>query len=269
MDYKDILVLIDDTPQSVIRLNLAVKLAQQYGAYLTGIYLNPALDYLLTHKGKSTKLADAEELFVRHTAETGVRTTWLAIDRPVESKDIADSISFHAYKHDLVIVGQGQPEAARGDLPPDIAERVVLGAGRPVLIIPYAGTFTSVGERVLVAWKDGRASARVLGDAMPFLINAKQVRVLTISPTNKSPHTDPRTEDIVTHLTHHAINVVQEDLITEKIPVANLLMQHAWENGCDLVVMGTYATIARNTMTVGLVAKELFKTMTVPVLMSY
>lgn len=269
MAYKDILVVIDDTPQSVTRLKLAVKLAHQYDACLTGIYVIPPLDYMLAHEGKTTKVENAEELFGRSTAESEVSAKWLAVDRADDSAGIATSINHHAHMKDLVIIGQGQSGTGGASLPQDVTERVVLGAGRPVLIIPYAGTFTSVGERVIVAWKDGRAEARALGDAMPFLKNAKQVRVLTISPTDKSPHIDLQNDDIVTHLEHHNINTVQENLITGKIPVANLLMQHAWENGCDLVVMGTYATITRNTMTVGPVAKELFKSMTVPVLMSY
>jgi nucleotide-binding universal stress UspA family protein len=45
-------------------------------------------------------------------------------------------------------------------------------------------------------------------------------------------------------------------------------MNYAWENGCDLIVMGAYAHLARGTVNLGPVAKQLFEHMTLPVLMS-
>ena len=55
---------------------------------------------------------------------------------------------------DLVIVGQPLPEAPAGtQFRP---EEIVVACGRPLLVLPYAGTFSSAGKRVLVAWDGTR-----------------------------------------------------------------------------------------------------------------
>jgi nucleotide-binding universal stress UspA family protein len=269
MDYKDILVHIDNTAQCATRLKLALKLARKCDAYLTGICVVTHPHYTPSVAGIETTLAKAEAVFRQHAADSGVDAEWLAVDWPVAGADMAEIINLYAHKKDLVIVGQGEPGGSKSDLPPDLAERVVKGAGRPVLVVPYAGTFSEIGERVILAWKDGRASARALGDAMPLLRRAKQVCVLTIEAAKEAPPIDLAPHGIITHLERHRINLIRENLVTGEIPVANTLMAYAWENGCDLIVMGAYAHAQNGLLAVGPVAKELFERMTVPVLMSH
>ena len=38
MPYKDILVHLDDTPRSAVRMDIAVRLATASGAHLTGVH---------------------------------------------------------------------------------------------------------------------------------------------------------------------------------------------------------------------------------------
>ena len=38
MPYKDILVHLDDTPRSAVRMDIAVRLAAASGAHLTGVH---------------------------------------------------------------------------------------------------------------------------------------------------------------------------------------------------------------------------------------
>ncbi|MFX7996900.1 hypothetical protein ABTK59_20175, partial [Acinetobacter baumannii] len=69
---------------------------------------------------------------------------------------------------------------------PDFVETLILESGRPVLVVPYAGRFTSVAQRVLVAWSGGRESARALHDAMP-LMSGNTVQVLQMTG-DRPPH---------------------------------------------------------------------------------
>ena len=41
----------------------------------------------------------------------------------------------------------------------------MIDSGRPVLVVPYAGTFERVGRRVLVAWDGTREANRGLSRA--------------------------------------------------------------------------------------------------------
>ena len=54
-------------------------------------------------------------------------------------------------------MGQRAPRAdGAGQLRPD---DVVMAVDRPVLVVPYAGNFETVGKRILVAW-DGNSQGR-------------------------------------------------------------------------------------------------------------
>lgn len=270
MGFNDILVHIDSSPQYLNRLDLAIRLARDHGAKLTGLYVVTHQYYRPEQEGLRRRISEAEEVFRQKTAREQVPGHWLCADWAVVGGSMVEVINYYAHAKDLVIVGQtshGQPER---DYPLDLPERVVKGAGRPVLVVPYAGSFESVGNRVIVAWKPGRSSARAVNDAMPFLTAAKDVRLLEIrSPDDqKTVEVSPR-EDIAGHLRLHGIAVKEEHLVTGDIPVANILMNYAWENGCDLVVMGAYSYSGRGTIQLGSIADQMLDSMTVPVLLAH
>ena len=76
---------------------------------------------------------------------------------------------------DLLIVGQDErPEI---DLS---AAGVVLGSGRPVLVLPEIGDFGAIGRRALVAWNASRESIRALNDSLPFLKRADEVHLVVV-----------------------------------------------------------------------------------------
>jgi nucleotide-binding universal stress UspA family protein len=206
-------------------------------------------------------------MFREKTEDAGISAEWLVADWGTVGVDMVEVLNYHAHQKDLIIVGQVEPEKHEGDVPSDLPERVVLGAGRPVLVVPFAGTFSTVGERVIVAWKAGRASARAVNDAMPLLLHSEGVFVVSI--TSPGDQAERRVEcDICTHLERHNITVKSETVPTEN-PVANVLMNFAWDHGCDLIVTGAYAHSPRGTLYLGPVAKQLLNSMTVPVLMSH
>jgi nucleotide-binding universal stress UspA family protein len=121
-----------------------------------------------------------------------------------------------------------------------------------------------------VAWKAGRASARAVSDAMPFLLKAKEVLVVTAKSAGDLPApTADQNADICTHLKRHAITVREDSFVTGDIPVNNVLMNYAWEHGCDLLVMGIIAHSSHGLPATRPVTKDFFEHMTVPVLMSH
>ncbi|MBT4940985.1 MAG: universal stress protein, partial [Rhodospirillaceae bacterium] len=154
MQYKDILVHVDSTKQSQARLEIAVQIAAQHDAHLTGLFVVPNLyipplqdmaqlppEYI----EQQTELADeeakkAELNFYEIVKKTDVAHEW----RKTEGIPV-DVIRLHSRYCDLLILGQRNPDAANqfGDLP----DGVVLTVGRPVLIIPYSTNIRSIGSR--------------------------------------------------------------------------------------------------------------------------
>jgi len=270
MEFKDILVHMDNSPQCEARLELALGLAKERNARLTGLYVISQPHYASQGSALDLKVRHAKELFQSITAGAGIDAEFLRADWKVTGDSMAEVLNYYAHRKDLIIVGQADKLRPQEDVPADLPERVVLGSGRPVLVVPYAGTFGSTGERVLVAWRSGRASARALHDAMPFLLGAKEVFVVTVQSSADQPMPDTcQDAGIRAHLECHAIKVREECIETGDIPVGNVLMNYAWEHGCDLLVMGVHAQTLHGSLVFGPVTRDLFGHMTIPVVMSH
>jgi len=270
MVFKDILVQVDNSPACEQRLDLAVVIAREHGAHLTGLYIiTHQRQQPFSEQAKAREL-EAEELFRQKTVDAGVEVQWLSVDWSVVGANAAEILNYYAYTKDLVIIGQTNLAALSADVPADLPERVILGSGRPVLVVPYAGAFNTVGDYAIVAWKAGRASARAVNDAMPFLLKARKVSVLSIRPIAEPREAEQGSaDDICAHLQRHNVASEAENLVTGEIPVANIMMNYAWENGCDLIVMGVYSYTSRGASSIGSVAKQLLEHMTLPVLFSH
>lgn len=270
MQFKDILVHLDSSPQCANRIDLAVGLAKEHGAHLTGLYVVIHPPYAPRSDGMNSEQARARELFEFKTAEARIQAEWTAADWGTVGVSMAEVVNYYAHTKDLVIVGQTDPAVKLWDVPTDLPQEVVLGAGRPVLVVPYSGSFTGVGRRVVVAWKPGRVSARAVNDALPFLANAEQVHLLSISFPGEAPlEGDGAQDSLGKNLERHGIEVSEDRIVMENIPVANLLMTYAWEHSCNLVVMGVQPVRSRGAYDLGPVAKDFFKQMTLPALMSH
>jgi hypothetical protein len=83
---------------------------------------------------------------------------WLEAD--AGSMSVADTVLQHARTADLVVAAQTDAKWP-GSMQLDIADRLVMGSGRPVLIIPnVVGAQQRLGKKVVVAWNGRREAAR-------------------------------------------------------------------------------------------------------------
>lgn len=266
MSFKDILVHIDDSPNSASRVAVAAGLAQRCRAHLAGLYVISHPHYSSQHNSTPLKASEAQALFEQATAGHDISSEWMCVDWTVAGVSISEIVGLYAYHRDLVIVGQTDP-LSLGETPPDLPQRLVMTSGRPVLVAPYAGRFETVGERVMVAWKAGRESVRALNDAMPFLKSARKVSLVGVEPPGEGAGKAPA--DICGHLARHEINAATAQLVSRDIPVGDMLLNQAWEEGCDLLVMGAYTRTPKGALTLGPVARHVLKHMTIPILMSH
>jgi len=270
MALADILVHMDGSSNCSARLDVAIALAGRFGARLTGLYVITHQYYQPRH-GRAEKAAAAvRQLFEKMTAEAGIPAEWQCVDWSVIGVGMTEVICHHALYADLVIVGQAGGTGKDKEIPADLPERLVLGAGRPVLIVPYAGMFPTVGERVLVAWKAGRESTRAVNDALPLLKKAQRVNILAID-SSETYEDDGETlcSSISEHLERHGVRASGERMMAGSATVGDALLNRACEEGFDLLVMGAYAHTPQGKMALGAVARHILAQMTLPVLMSH
>jgi len=272
MALKDILLHIDNSPGCSHRLDLAISLAHTHGAHLKGLYVLSHSYYAPRHGMVATEAArKAEELFCERTAQAGVSAEWLLADWSVIGVSVTEIVNLYAYYSDLVIVGQPDHSSPDQSTPVDLPERLGLGAGRPLLVVPYTGHFSSIGDRVMIAWKSGREAVRAGNDALPILEKAGLVSVVTISTPGSPDNSDADNAlSICAHLARHAVNATHEQIYASaSMSVGDMLLNYACEQNMDMLVMGAYAQSRRGVFMLSPVARHLLNFMTVPILMSH
>ncbi len=270
MALADILVHMDHQASSAARLAVAVGLAKRYQARLTGLFVITHQYYQPRHGTAEAAAVAAREMFEQQVAGAGIEGQWQCIDWSVIGGGMTEIINHHAHYSDLLIVGQASQEPASGGVPADLPERLVLGAGRPVLVVPYAGAFASVGERVLVAWKAGRESTRAVNDALPLLKQAQRVDILAINSSETyGDDGESLCANICEHLDRHGVTAKAENMMAVNTSLGDALLNRVCEEGFDLLVMGAYAHTPQGKMALGPVARHLLMQMTIPVLMSH
>jgi nucleotide-binding universal stress UspA family protein len=276
MALKNILVHVDDGPTAAARLELAVAMAERDRAHLAVLDLygvDPVPGFVaaempqsLLDQGRQAardRATATEARFRSLLATANTSTEW----RTVETLDPA-MVSLHARYCDLAVVGQDDPDERRAMK--GIAEEVVMASGRPVLVVPYAGQFRSVGDNVLIGWNGGREATRAVNDALPLLQPGARVTVMALDPAHTAAgRTGYPGQDIATHLARHGIEVEATHYVTDRISVGDLLLSRAADLEADLIVMGAYGHARLRQMVFGGTTRHMLRHMTVPVLMSH
>lgn len=263
MALKQILILLDASRNCAGRLDLALELAREHGARVSGLHVvvhrfyQPGAD-------QADEAAALKALFEARLAAKGVEGEWCDLDAGIVGASVAQVVSDQAQFADLVVVGQVDLEGKGGE-ETRLPEQVVLGSGRPVLIVPYAGEFTRVGDRVMLAWKSGRESARTVSDALPILARASRVIVAEVNGQSE----EPPVERVIGYLARHGIEAKSERIPASQVGVADAMLNRVPVEGIDLLVMGAFGHNRAGAPVLGEVAKEMLKHMTVPVLMSH
>lgn len=276
MSYKSILVQIDPGKRCALRVDVAIRLAQQHDSHLVGLHVVAPFEppgYVLAEMGpaiiEAQKHATAAEIarseieFIKQAEKAGIRNAeWRsAIDDPV------DAMTLHARYADLLVIGQADPSDG-SNLAADFPERLVLAAGRPVLILPSVGKFTSIGARILVAWNGSREATRAVTDAIPLLQRAEKVHVMAVNP-RKGEHGSVPGADIGLYLARHGVRVEVKTDHGAEIDVGNELLSRAADLDADLIVMGCYGHSRLKEWVLGGATRTILGSMTAPVLMSH
>lgn len=269
---KDILVHMDDGERCATRLDIAIGLAKQHGARLTGLFARNESHKpsAVAHQSSPTLAAArtaASAMFAERTKAAGVSARWWQLAHGEPGHVLAETM-FCARYADLVVMGQIEPKAKL--VPEDLVEHTILNCGRPVLVIPHTGSFATVGERIAVAWNAGKEAVRALNDAKPLMSMAKSVTVLSMHGQQETVASSmgevPRV-DILDHLAACGIKAEGERLAGEHIGKMDMLLSRLCDLGADLVVMGAHGQYGLSLKR-GSGTRYVLSHMTVPVLMS-
>ncbi len=279
MTYKSILVHVDETARCAARLDAAFGLARAFDAHVTALALTPDVSVPASVEvSYGPELAAAHERAARDTldpvktgfAQRAQRAGVTSTEWREARGDAVAAAALHARYADLLIVGQPDPRDARSQPVRGFLEHLILNAGRPVLVIPYAGKFDGIGSKVLVAWNASRESTRAVTDAIPLLERAKSVAVVVIDPQDAAGlHGDAPGADISLYLARHGVKAEAHPTRSGKVDIGDVLLSRAADMGADLIVMGAWGHSRVRELILGGATRSLLEQMTVPVLLSH
>ncbi len=279
MPLKDLLVVTDATPGAAARIDVAAQIAARFDAHLTALYVagHAALPAYVEAelpdevRSQHRRLADEKALKVRAVFDEHMRRHGITDHSEFryvrgEPTDVA---AVHGRYADLVVVGQVDPKRDR-DVPVVLPQDLLFECGRPLLVVPYAGTFPTVGRNVLLGWNASREAARAAGDALPLLGAAERVLVLSVDPRpGMTGLGDEPGADIAKHLAHHDCKVEVAHAASDHIDPGDAMLNTIADQSIDLVVMGAYGRSRIRELVLGGMTRHMLQHMTVPVLMSH
>ncbi len=279
MAFKDILLALtsypDPTPVSVVED--AVAIAATFGAHLSAISCEVHVEVpghflagsianlpgiVAGEAEKSRK--NAEDLLAAFDAaadKAGVPHQIFLENSPTYK--VPDVLVDYARLRDLTILPV--PES----YDQWYAEAVIFGSGRPTLILPSAPRARPLEPgTVAVAWDFSRAAARAVSDALPLLVKAKHVRVVTVI---NEKHFDSRhsAEELAKNLARHGIDVVLDKVDAGGKPIGKVLEAYVLSHGVDLLVMGAYGHSRWREFVLGGATKSLMSRPPLPILFSH
>jgi nucleotide-binding universal stress UspA family protein len=149
----------------------------------------------------------------------------------VETGDEPRWVAAYGLTADLILIARTpEEEIGRSTL-----EAALLETGRP-LLIPAASGMPSSVDRVAIAWKPTAQASRAVALAMPFLLRAKEVAILTVE---EPPGDHGPADRLVRNLAWHGCTARSEQLRQGHEGAAATLLKAAGERA-DLLVMGGY-----------------------------
>jgi len=273
----EIVVFVDGRAETAGILEFAGVLAQEYGAHLTAVFMQPLpastspemfargegiLHVIEAHSAQLEGIeADHRARFDGFVRQHGILSEWRTL--PYLSPDV----EVHARHADLAVVAR-LDHAARTAGPLGLGESLVMTSGRPVILFPPHGTASRV-RRVLVGWNAGREAVRAVADAMPLLVRADAVEVLVVDPERRrAAHGEEPGADIARHLARHGVRVDVRRLSSGGEDVGGVLLSQAAAFAADLMVMGAYGHSHLNEWIFGGVTRTVLREAGLPVLMS-
>ena len=257
---RSFLLNINPDPGHESRLTTAISLVKSRGGHITCLQsLVPPLSVgdpsaavpdLVGAIEKSA--ADFQEEVEVRLEQAGVEWTWIR-----EFGDAAALAVSHSRLSDAVILSTTESYPSVG--------AVALHARTPVLAVPQGAQGFDVASPIVIAWNGSPPAANAMREALPLIVAAPSVHILTVDHDNEEFPAARSFE----YLAHHSIRSEIHWRHSEGKPVAQAITAFAQQLGAGAVVAGAYGHNRIREMLLGSVTRELLRTSTLPLVLAH
>jgi len=276
MEYKTILVSLGHDAGCQARIRMAAELAARFQGHLlglsaTGVRLDPPSHAVedavhlaeLSRRKLLAHAAASGELLGETVKEVAHGTPFT---HQVVEEEAGQVLAQEGRVADLIVLG-GLLSRDDGMLL-STAEYVLLNAGRPVLLVP-PHPMRLHGGHVVIAWDDSREAARAVADALPLLLCASRVTILSVWDQRSAP--DANSEPVAglrRFLQRHGI-VAAARTEQSGAPVGDVILDALPALGAEMLVAGGYGHARMREMILGGTTRSLMRYCPVPLLISH
>ncbi len=265
----NILVHVDSKARTAARLSLAIRIAERAGGRVTGVFAEKADAH---HVGSvatwpsphyTAAVQSARQAFEAAVAPLGGRAAFIDLNRGSDHEILPRFVEI-ARTFDLVILGQTQDGVP---VPEKLPEQTILDSGRPVLVVPYVGTYADVGARPLFAWRSSRGAARAASDALPLLVKGCEALIVEVARRNEQR--DEFADLLVANLETHGVAARYQHFVVDEIAVMDTLLSSVSDHAADILAIGAFDQGTHAVFGHGAGTRHILAHMTTPVLFSH
>jgi nucleotide-binding universal stress UspA family protein len=277
MKLSKIMVYQDDNVHCVNWTTYAAHLASQYSASLTGVFVGPDTNNLgmlddALMKAIKKNIVQANQ--PAGLAKEQFQKTISAFDVPssfvIAHEDAAIALRREARFFNLVVTGQPDTSASAIQDEKGALSHLLMGSGRPVIVVPRGYTKKPDFSRITIAWDGGRESTRAFFDSLPFIEQATSVELITIrSKDHSRPFSIARTDEISNILQKMGIKAFCKVIDAKGKRSGQLILESAQYHNSSLIVMGAYGHSRLREMVLGSATRSLIMKTDIPIFMSH
>ncbi|MBF0334882.1 MAG: universal stress protein [Alphaproteobacteria bacterium] len=285
-DYRILLAVVGDADSGRPPLDVALSMAKTFGAHVAALHVrgDPTGAVPLVGEGISgsmvEEMIDAAERQIAERATNARRAFDQAVaaagvplsDRPATTGPSAAWIERTGREEDITaqlgrlvdLIVVGQPRADQ-DLPSMMTlNAALMESGRPILMVPRGAV--APRRSVAVAWNGSTESAGALHAALPMMVAAQSITIL-------SAHEDGAMPGLSADEARIALEWRGIRATCRALPggghVGATLLAEAAAAGADLLVMGAYTHSRLRQLILGGVTRHVLDQATLPVLMNH
>jgi nucleotide-binding universal stress UspA family protein len=280
MTVKTIALSLNDIDNLDHLLPTAAAIANANDAHLSGVYVIPSVEVYAAYAGMAmadvvdtqrkrylSMAKSVQEKFAHTLDANGLQGEFHQLD--AINMSVSREFCEAARVADLAIIAQVDRDTYCG-VEAEFAENVVMGVGRPVLIVPRGKSYGAIGKKVVMGWNGTREAARACFDALALTGAGSDVTLVWVDPqkTRAEAGNLPGTE-MASALARHGIKVTAEPMPTADENAGAALLTKAGDIGADLLVMGAYGHSRVREFVFGGASETVIKSAPLPVLMSH
>jgi nucleotide-binding universal stress UspA family protein len=280
MDFRTILVPIEQHDLMNSTLETALLLARKFDSYIEGFALRVAIPaaYATVDAGPvaippleqdiAENAQRSQSLFESFMQEHGVpcggHTAALSSKWLEDTPEGDHFVGSYGRVFDVIVLGRPgrDPKGSRMTT----LEAALFESGRPVLIAPPSPR-PQMGTNVLISWNCSTEQARTTAFAMPILKRASRVVVLTVEGGAAVP--GPTGQQLCRYLQLNGVPAKPLTVGLNGRLTGEAVLEHANALGCDLLIKGAYTQSRLRQFIFGGTTRYILSNATLPVLMAH